>query len=131
MGIDRSESLSIILSNIRIADQRIGDIRAQAAALHVGQERLVRILDRYGDDTVTAAIAELRARAAEQMRAHIAAIPDGTYRSQAFVDSDGVVDEPLTIALSVEKAGEPDSEQTGWWWHRDFIDDRTGGGAHE
>ena len=40
------------------------------------------------------------------MRAHIAAIPDGTYRSKAFVDSDGVVDEPLTIALAIEKAGD-------------------------
>jgi len=33
--IDR-EILSIILSNIRIADQRIGDIKAQAAALAIG-----------------------------------------------------------------------------------------------
>jgi len=105
-GVLDPEIYAIITSNIRVADQRIGDIRAQAAALTVGQDRLFAILDRYGDDTVTAAIAELRARAAEQMRAHIAAIPDGTYRSQAFVDSDGVVDEPLTIALSVEKAGE-------------------------
>ena len=40
------------------------------------------------------------------MRAHIAAIPDGIYRSEAFVDSDGVVNEPLTIALAVTKAGE-------------------------
>ena len=105
-GVLDPEIYAIITSNIRVADQRIGDIRAQAAALTVGQDRLFAILDRYGDDTVTAAIAELRARAADQMRAHIAAIPDGTYRSQAFVDSDGVVDEPLTIALSVEKAGE-------------------------
>jgi N-methylhydantoinase B len=40
------------------------------------------------------------------MRAHIAAIPDGVYRSQAFVDSDGVVNEPLRIALAVTKAAE-------------------------
>lgn len=100
------EIYAIITSNIRVADQRIGDIRAQAAALTVGQERLFAVLDRYGDDTVTTAIAELRERAAGQMRAHIAAIPDGIYRSKAFVDSDGVVDEPLTIALAVEKAGD-------------------------
>ena len=56
-----SEIYAIITSNIRIADQRIGDIRAQAAALMVGQDRLNGILDRYGDDTVIAAIAELRA----------------------------------------------------------------------
>ena len=31
------EILSIILSNIRIADQRIGDIKAQAAALATGE----------------------------------------------------------------------------------------------
>jgi len=55
---------------------------------------------------VTEAIAELRRRAAAQMRAHIAAIPDGIYRSKAFVDSDGVVDEPLTIALAIEKEGD-------------------------
>lgn len=105
-GVLDPEIYAIITSNIRVADQRIGDIRAQAAALTVGQDRLFAILDRYGDDTVTTAIAELRARAADQMRAHIAAIPDGVYRSQAFVDSDGVVDRPLTIALAVEKAGD-------------------------
>lgn len=97
---------AIICSNIRVADQRIGDIKAQAAALVVGRERLLEILDRYGDDTVSAAIRELRSRAAAQMRAEIARIPDGTYRSRAYVDSDGVVDEPLTIALAVEKKGD-------------------------
>ncbi len=100
------EIYSIICSNIRVADQRIGDIRAQAAALYVGQDRLFAILDRYGDETVVEAIAELRRRAAEQMRAHIAPIPDGTYRAKAFVDSDGVVDQPLTIALAIEKKGD-------------------------
>jgi N-methylhydantoinase B len=97
---------AIIASNIRVADQRIGDIKAQAAALMVGEDRLCAILDRYGDDTVPAAVAELRRRASLQMRAHISGIADGTYRSTAFVDSDGVVDRPLTIALAIEKMGE-------------------------
>jgi N-methylhydantoinase B len=100
------EIYSIITSNIRIADQRIGDIRAQAAALKVGERRLEEILDRYGVATVAAAIAEIRRRAAKLMRAEIAKIPDGLYRSEAFVDSDGVVNEPLTIALAVTKGGE-------------------------
>ncbi len=50
------------------------------------------------------AIEELRGRAATQMRACIAEIPDGTYTSQAMVDSDGVVNEPLEINLTVIKA---------------------------
>lgn len=105
-GVMDPEIHAIIASNIRVADQRIGDIKAQAAALMVGQDRLYELLDRYGDRVVTDAIAELRRRAAEQMRARIAEMPDGIYRSKAFVDSDGVVDQPLTIALAVEKAGE-------------------------
>ena len=100
------ELYAIITSNIRIAEQRIGDIRAQAAALQVGQDRLFEILDRYGDDTVVAAIAELRRRAADQMRAKIRTVADGTYEGLAIVDSDGVVDEPLEIRLAVTKAGE-------------------------
>lgn len=97
---------AIICSNIRVADQRIGDIKAQAAALRVGEARLVRLLDRYGDATVRAAIAELRLRAAAQMRAGIALIPPGTYRATAIVDSDGVVNEPLEIRLAVTATGE-------------------------
>lgn len=100
------EIYAIICSNIRVADQRIGDIRAQGAALEVGAERLAQVLDRYGNETVRQAIAELRTRAATQMRALIAPIPDGIYRGEAFVDSDGVVDEPLTIALAIEKKGD-------------------------
>ncbi len=97
---------AIIASNIRVADQRIGDIKAQAAALMVGLDRLNEILDRYGDETVERAIAELRLRAAGQMRANISAIRDGIYRSKAHVDSDGVVDAPLTIQLAIEKRGD-------------------------
>ncbi|HET7409492.1 MAG TPA: hydantoinase B/oxoprolinase family protein, partial [Paracoccaceae bacterium] len=76
-----------------------------AAALLVGEARLAGLLDRYGDDTITAAIAELRRRDAAQMRACIATIPDGEYRSTAIIDSDGVVNEPLEINLTVTKRG--------------------------
>jgi len=103
-GVLDAEIYSIICSNIRVADQRIGDVQAQAAALKVGEARLNALLDRYGDDTVTGAIADLRQRANVQMRAGIAEIPDGIYHSQAFIDSDGVVNEPLTIDLAITKS---------------------------
>jgi N-methylhydantoinase B len=107
-GVMDQEILSIILSNIRIADQRIGDIKAQAAALAVGEKRLSALLDRYGADTVDGAIAELRLRAEQQMRAKIATIPAGTYTGHAIVDSDGVVDEPLHIRVKITKTAEHD-----------------------
>ncbi len=105
-GVLDPEIWSIIQSNIRVADQRIGDVKAQASALLVGAERLAQLMDRYGDETVTEAVARMRDLAARQMRAMIGLIPEGTYRAQAMVDSDGVVNEPLTIALSVTRHGD-------------------------
>ncbi len=104
-GVLDEEILAIILSNIRVADQRIGDIKAQAAALVTGEKRLSALLDRYGAAEVDGAIVELKRRAAAQMRARIATIPDGVYEGEAFVDSDGVVNQPLRIAMKVTKSG--------------------------
>jgi N-methylhydantoinase B len=102
-GVMDEEIYAIICSNIRVADQRIGDVKAQAAALMVGEDRLNALLDRYGDDVVAAAIAELRVRAEAQMRSLIDEIADGTYTSTAWIDSDGVVNEPLAIQLNITK----------------------------
>lgn len=102
-GVMDDEIMSIIFSNIRLADQRIGDIKAQAAALTVGERRFTALLDRYGKDTVDECIVELRTRAERQMRAKIATIPDGEYHGVAYVDSDGVVDEPLKIDMKIRK----------------------------
>jgi N-methylhydantoinase B len=104
-GVLDEEILSIILSNIRIADQRIGDIKAQAAALSIGEKRLTALIDRYGEGVVEGAIVELKSRAAQQMRAKIATIPDGVYEGETIVDSDGVDDQPLRIALTLRKEG--------------------------
>ena len=101
-----AEIYQIICSNIRVSEQRIGDVQAQASALLVGADRLTQLLDRYGDATVTEAISEMRILAARQMRANVALIPEGSYRATAIVDSDGVVNEPLTIALSVTRQGD-------------------------
>ena len=100
------EILSIVLSNIRIADQRIGDIKAQAAALAIGDRRLTMLLDRYGQDLVSDAIDELKVRATQQMRAKIMSLPDGNYEAETVVDSDGVVNEPLFIRLRIDKRGD-------------------------
>lgn len=102
-GVLDTEIWQIICSNIRVSEQRIGDVKAQASALLVGAERLSGLMDRYGDQMVSSAIARMRILAARQMRIMIGLIPEGTYTATAMVDSDGVINEPLRIALSVTK----------------------------
>jgi len=99
------EIVSIILSNVRVAEERIGDIKAQIGALIVGERRFAQLLDRYGRDTVREAIATYRKRSAQLMRAKIATIPDGDYEGIAYNDSDGIVNEPLKIHLVMRKRG--------------------------
>jgi N-methylhydantoinase B len=104
-GVMQDDILSIILANIRVPEERVGDIKAQVAALTVGEKRLTALLDRYGDETVGACIRELRLRSEHMMRSHIAKIPDGIYGGEAFVDSDGIDPDPLAIRLTLKKEG--------------------------
>src|SRR5262244_2282438 len=104
-GVMQPDILSIILANIRVPEERIGDIKAQTAGLTVGEKRLTALIDRYGEATVSECIAELRRRSDQMMRAHIAKIPDGIYTSEAFVDSDGVDPDPLAIRLRLRVEG--------------------------
>ncbi|WP_075219340.1 hydantoinase B/oxoprolinase family protein [Acuticoccus yangtzensis] len=104
-GAMDEDIIRIVLANVRVSSERIGDIKAQIAALATGVKRLTALLDRYGEATVEAAIAELERRGEALMRAHVAAIPDGTYSASAYMDSDGVVDAPLEIACTATVAG--------------------------
>jgi N-methylhydantoinase B len=97
-GVMDDDILSIILANIRVPDERIGDIKAQVAALTVGEKRLTALMDRYGEETVTACVKELRDRSEQMMRAHI----DGLNRNltDQRIDYIGLsTDEPLDRAL--------------------------------
>ncbi len=100
-GEMQEDILKLIFANMRVPEERRGDLQAQFAALNVGAERLRALLDKYGDDTVTRYTDELRERSEQQMRAFIRAIPDGTYRFETCLDSDGIVLEPIKVALAL------------------------------
>lgn len=100
-----ADLLALILANCRVPDERIGDLKAQLGALKIGERRLRALIERYGAQTVAAVIAEVRERAEAEMRAHIAAIPDGDYAFEAPMDSDGIGDDPLWVRVNMEVRG--------------------------
>ena len=97
--------VDIVLHNIRVPEERIGDLRAQLGALSVGEERLTALLDKYGEATVIAVIDEMRRRSEQLMRAHIESIPDGTYAFSSYLDSDGIDSGPLEVNAKVRVDG--------------------------
>jgi N-methylhydantoinase B len=102
----RQDIVDIVMANSRQPRSLYGDLNGQINALDLGVQRLAALLDEAGPETVTAALAELKARAARLMRANIAELPDGTYAAEDWLDNDGIADTPLKIALDIEKRGE-------------------------
>ena len=105
-GLLQQDIVDILLANTRVPQSNWGDLNGQLNALDLGERRLHLLLDEYGDDTITAALSTLSARAESLMRANIAALPDGTYSYDDFLDNDGVTDRPLRIALDLTIAGD-------------------------
>lgn len=102
----RSDVVDIVMANSRLPTSAYGDLNGQISALDLGARRLAGLLDEYGDETVAAALVQLRSRAGQLMRASIAELKDGVYSAEDFLDNDGIKDEPLKIALDLTIAGD-------------------------
>ena len=100
-GEMQEDVLTLLFANMRVPEERRGDLKAQFAALNVGDERLTSLLDKYGIEEVRAYMQELNKRSEEQMRSNIAAIPNGEYSFETNLDSDGIVLEPIKVAVKV------------------------------
>ncbi len=105
-GAYQHDIQAMLQANSRLPISLYGDLNAQINALDLGHERLTGLLDEYGDAVVDDALAALRDRADKLMRQEIAALPDGVYGAEDFMDNDGVVDEPLKLCLTLTIAGD-------------------------
>ena len=85
-GTERRDVVNFILTNVRSRRLQAGDMRAQLAAVTIGERNLIGLLDKYGRDTVMAGMAQLLDLAEAQMRAFIADIPDGRYRGSSVLE---------------------------------------------
>ena len=94
------------MMNSRLPQSIRGDFYAQVAACRTGEQRLQAILDRFGRTTVDAARRPRSSPQCERLdREVIAALPDGTWEAEGYMDSDGISDEPVKVKLTVTIAG--------------------------
>ena len=100
------EVWNFLLANVRGRAEREGDFAAQLGALRVGSDRLQEIVARYGFKEADAYAGHLVEYAARLMRRTLAALPDGVYEAEDFLDDDGETDEPVRIAVKIEIRGE-------------------------
>ncbi|TCT09657.1 hydantoinase B/oxoprolinase family protein [Paralcaligenes ureilyticus] len=95
-----------LAANIRVPGQTIGDFDAQFAAQMVGGERLKQLCRKYGTPMIRQAMAKLIDYSETRMRSVIAALPDGVFYGEDYVDDDGITEEPLKVKAKVTIAGD-------------------------
>lgn len=98
--------IRMLLQNSREPANVGGDFASQLAALSVGVNNLQRVGERYGAETLASACEMIQQQSEQSMRAAIAAMPDGVYEYEDFVDDDGISDEPIRIGVKMTVAAD-------------------------
>ncbi len=99
--------LELMLANMRVPEERQGDFDAMLAACRVAEARIQEMLARYGLGVVEEAVRIDLDRSEARMRAAIAALPDGTYHYEDYLETfPGGRFEPLLVPLALTVAGD-------------------------
>ncbi|MDQ4008643.1 MAG: hydantoinase B/oxoprolinase family protein [Actinomycetota bacterium] len=96
----RDDVVRLIAANSRTPGERLGDLRAQFAANHVGAARLGELADRTGPGGLAEAMSAVCAYSDRRVRTAVRDIPDGCYRHEDVLEiGDGVV---IRAAVTVD-----------------------------
>ncbi len=93
------EVLALVLANVRTPDERRGDLRAQAAACHLGAAGLRALVAREGLQRVADAGAALIAYTERRARAAIAPLIGRSGHATDVLEGDGVTEDEIVIAV--------------------------------
>ncbi|MEM8984927.1 MAG: hydantoinase B/oxoprolinase family protein, partial [Pseudomonadota bacterium] len=105
-GVPRLDVIDLLRRNSRFGESTVGDFNAQVAAAKTGEQRLQALFDRFGAETIDAAKEAIFAQTERSERAAVAALPDGEYTSDGFLDNDGLGSDPLPVKLTITVAGD-------------------------
>jgi N-methylhydantoinase B len=95
------ELLEVIRMNVRVPERAIGDLRAQVAAVKVGEKRFLELVAKYGRDAMAESIRAIMDQSEAQAREEVRKIPDGVYEAESHLDDDGV-DEGKRVPIRVK-----------------------------
>ncbi|MBP2707575.1 hydantoinase B/oxoprolinase family protein [Microbispora sp. RL4-1S] len=100
-----SDIYRMIVANSRMPEMVIGDINAMVAGARTGGEALAAVVRRYGPDVFRRSVARMYAHGEALVRGWFERLPDGVYRADSVIDSDGVNGAPIPFGVEVTVAG--------------------------
>src|SRR5215475_5596984 len=96
----------VIKDNIRFPESSLGDMKSQMAACRLAARRLDELFDKYGHDTILAAIRKIFDETEQKCRNVVSQLPDGVYEASASIDDDGVKkgeEVPIHVKVTIGK----------------------------
>ncbi len=84
-GVFRRDVANMIAANTRDPASIIGDIQAQAQGTAVCAREILRLVDKYGRDTLKTGLSEVQDYVERAVRQRIAALPDGTWETVDYI----------------------------------------------
>jgi len=103
-GNYREDVVRMIVANVRAPQDSIGDLQAQAEATRVCESEILRLVEKYGRDTILAAFEEVQDYVERFTRRRVASLPDGTWEGEDYLDSDPALGEgliPVKVKMTI------------------------------
>ncbi len=95
----------MIVSNTRSPEGNEGDLHSQVEATAVAERELVRLVGKYGLDTVVTAFQEVQDYVERLTRQRVSRLPDGTWETEDYLDYDPTLGEgliPVRVRMTIE-----------------------------
>jgi len=103
-GEIRRDVINLLAANNRLPDIMEGDLNAMIGACKVGEDRIIRLVDKYGLDTVLESVDYILGYSERRVRTEIASWPDGEYKGRSILEHDfnGGIDINVDVTITVE-----------------------------
>lgn len=103
-GTYLKDVVNVIVTNMRLPEERVGDLMAQVEAAAVGAKQLGEIVDKYGLETTLTAFEEVQNYVERLAKAKIKTLPKGTWETVDYIDmdpeaGDGLI--PIKVKMTI------------------------------
>ncbi|RGE21989.1 hydantoinase B/oxoprolinase family protein [Leucobacter sp. wl10] len=107
-GVYLHDVAQLLVSNTRAPDQAMGDLHAQSEATAVCEREVLRLVDRYGTETVVLAMQETQDYVERTVRRRLEGYPRGSWSTVDYLDLDPGAGEglvPVEITMTLDGQG--------------------------
>ena len=106
-GRTNHAAMTLLMANMRVPEEREGDLAASIGACKVAESRIRKLYDKYGIGTVLDCVKLNLDRTERRLREQIEKLPDGDYYYEDYLEyfNEGLLD-PVLMRIKLTVAGD-------------------------